>query len=209
MYHHCAANYEHIIEGNNEANELFGTAGKDLMYGYGGDDILHGNDGKDLFDGGDDNDILDGGAGDDQLFGGAGKDILEGGSGDDLLIGGSWQQDRYVFRAGHGSNALQGDILDFVHYRSHELWLSQSGYDLIISHSGSDDQVQLDNWFVDESFQQYQIYTADGMWFTARQIQLMVEAMSSFYTRSAEVQICAMSEEWPFVPQNNLAANYS
>ncbi|KDN15714.1 hypothetical protein BGI40_06925 [Snodgrassella communis] len=214
IQHHNAAKYDRIIEGNDKANELFGTAGKDLMYGYGGDDILHGNGGNDLLDGGDGNDTLYGDAGDDQLFGGAGEDVLEGGSGNDFLVGGSWQRDRYVFRAGHGSdevfdqaaNELQGDILDFVDYRSDELWLGQSGYDLIIGHVGSNDQVRLDNWFAGESFRQYQVHTADGMHYTAAQVQQLVGAMATFSSGSGEGRIWAADELKQFAPQNALAA---
>ncbi|PIT20764.1 calcium-binding protein [Snodgrassella communis] len=214
IQHHNAAKYDRIIEGNDKANELFGTAGKDLMYGYGGDDILHGNGGNDLLDGGDGNDTLYGDAGDDQLFGGAGEDVLEGGSGNDFLVGGSWQRDRYVFRAGHGSdevfdqaaNELQGDILDFVDYRSDELWLGQSGYDLIIGHVGSNDQVRLDNWFAGESFRQYQVHTADDMHYTAAQVQQLVGAMATFSSGSGEGRIWAADELKQFAPQNALAA---
>ncbi|MCO6513461.1 MAG: hypothetical protein J6589_03215 [Snodgrassella sp.] len=214
VHHHNAANYDHIIEGNDKANELFGTAGKDLMYGYGGDDILHGNGGNDLLDGGDGNDTLYGDAGNDQLFGGAGEDVLEGGSGNDFLVGGSWQRDRYVFRAGHGSdevfdqaaNELQGDILDFVDYRSDELRLRQSGSDLIIGHVGSNDQVRLDNWFAGESFRQYQVHTADGMHYTAKQVQQLVGAMATFSSGSGEGRIWAADELKQFAPQNTLAA---
>ncbi|PIT47598.1 calcium-binding protein [Snodgrassella alvi] len=213
--HHNAANYDRIIEGNNEANELFGTVGKDLMYGYGGNDILHGNKGNDLLDGGDGNDILYGDAGDDQLFGGAGKDILEGGSGNDLLIGGSWEQDRYVFRAGHGrdevfdqaANAAQGDILDFVDYRSNELRFNRNRDDLIIGHIGSNDQVRLDNWFAGESFRQYQIHTADGVHYTAAQVQQLVGAMAAFSGGSSEGRIWAADEVQQLAPQTILAAN--
>ncbi|PIT56305.1 hypothetical protein BHC44_01200 [Snodgrassella alvi] len=215
IQHHNAARYDRIIEGNDEANELFGTVGKDLMYGYGGNDILHGNKGNDLLDGGDGNDILYGDAGDDQLFGGAGKDILEGGSGNDLLIGGSWEQDRYVFRAGHGrdevfdqaANESQGDILDFVDYRSSELRFNRNGDDLIIGHVGSNDQVRLDNWFADASYRQYQIYTADGMHYTAAQVQQLVGAMATFSSGSNEGRIWAADEVMQFASPNILAAN--
>ncbi|ORF36512.1 calcium-binding protein [Snodgrassella alvi] len=215
IQHHNAARYDRIIEGNDRDNELFGTAGKDLMYGYGGNDILHGYDGNDLLDGGDGNDILYGGAGDDQLFGGTGEDILEGGSGNDLLVGGSWQRDRYVFRAGYGrdevidqaANESQGDILDFADYRSDELRLNRNGDDLLISHVGSRDQVRLDNWFADASYRQYQIHTADGMHYTAEQVQQLVGAMATFSRGSSEGRIWAADEVKQFAPPNILAAN--
>ena len=215
IQHHNAAKYDRIIEGNDRDNELFGTAGKDLMYGYGGNDILHGYDGNDLLDGGDGNDILYGGAGDDQLFGGTGEDILEGGSGNDLLVGGSWQRDRYVFRAGYGrdevidqaANESQGDILDFADYRSDELRLSRNGDDLLIGHVSSRDQVRLDNWFADASYRQYQIHTADGMHYTAEQVQQLVGAMATFSRGSSEGRIWAADEVKQFAPQNILAAN--
>jgi Ca2+-binding RTX toxin-like protein len=213
--HQNTAKYDRIIKGNDEDNELFGTAGKDLIYGYGGNDILHGYDGNDVLDGGDGNDILYGGAGNDRLFGGDGKDILEGGSGNDLLIGGSWEQDRYVFWAGHGrdevfdqaANAAQGDILDFVDYRSNELRFNRNRDDLIIGHIGSNDQVRLDNWFAGESFRQYQIHTADGVHYTAAQVQQLVGAMAAFSGGSSEGRIWAADEVQQLAPQTILAAN--
>lgn len=214
IHHHHANGYEHIIDGDDMDNELIGTIGKDLIYGYGGNDILHGNGGDDLLDGGEGNDILYGDAGDDKLYGGAGADTLEGGSGDDLLIGGSGQ-DRYVFRAGHGqdeiydeaTSAVEGDIIDFVDYRSDELWLQQSGDDLIIGHSGSDNQVRLDDWFANASCRQYQIHTADDKNFTAAQLQQLIGAMAGFSQTTATNRVLLADEAQQLIPSNSIASH--
>lgn len=65
--------------GNNQSNNLTGTAGSDILRGEGGSDVLSGLGGDDT---------LIGGAGNDTLDGGAGRDILEGEAGDDTLNGG-------------------------------------------------------------------------------------------------------------------------
>ena len=67
------------IDGNDDANKIWGGGGADTLRSHGGDDTI---------DGGADNDALWGGAGFDTLTGGEGDDTLIGGAGADLLSGG-------------------------------------------------------------------------------------------------------------------------
>ena len=68
--------HDDILEGDDEANKLWGRAGNDQLIGGAGDDTL---------DGGADNDSLFGDKGADTLTGGAGADMLEGGEGEDTV----------------------------------------------------------------------------------------------------------------------------
>ena len=76
------------IYGGDGADVLNGEGDADLIFGDAGDDSLIGGDGDDTLSGGDDNDTLFGGAGADSLSGDAGADEISGGDGDDLLFGG-------------------------------------------------------------------------------------------------------------------------
>ena len=125
---------EDELVGGNQNDRLFGEDGQDKLEGGSGDDLLEGGtggdelrggDGSDELAGGSERDLLFGGAnedrlrgddGDDFLFGedgadrlegGSGRDRLEGGTGNDTLIGGS-QSDTFVFRAGFGSDRIEG-----------------------------------------------------------------------------------------------------
>ena len=103
-----------LIGANDNANEVQGTTGDDLLAGLGGGDTLYGAEGDDLLSGdaGDDlvfggagRDRLLGGSGDDQLDGGEGSDSFDGGSGNDLLAGGNGS-DRYQFGLGSGKDVI-------------------------------------------------------------------------------------------------------
>ncbi len=77
------------INGNNNANTLYGTAFADNINARGGNDFVDAGDGDDFVDGGNGNDVLKGGRGNDQMFGGNNNDRLNGGDGDDQLDGGT------------------------------------------------------------------------------------------------------------------------
>jgi Ca2+-binding RTX toxin-like protein len=82
----CAGPTPRFICGNDQDNNILGTAGRDTMYGKGGSDRLYGGDGDDSVNGdGAANPHLDG---DDRLFGNDGNDTLFGYGGSDLLVGG-------------------------------------------------------------------------------------------------------------------------
>jgi Ca2+-binding RTX toxin-like protein len=80
-----------IFRGDDNANEIVGLGGDDILYGGGGDDLLIGGRGNEvdqevngaLFGG---NDFLSGGDGDDVLAGGLGTDTLTGGAGNDTFL---------------------------------------------------------------------------------------------------------------------------
>lgn len=78
------------IEGDDQANDLSGTGGDDLIHGNGGNDTIQGYGGDDTITGGGGDNHLKGGAGDDLVRGGPGNDWIEDrdSDGDDTLRGG-------------------------------------------------------------------------------------------------------------------------
>lgn len=168
---------------------LTGTADQEFLYGRKGDDILIGGSNSDNLFGNDGNDILDGGSGTDVLDGENGDDILIGGTGDDILLGDSGN-DTYIFGAKHGmdsiydANFLDGEMntLDFTEYSSNELWFSLNNSQLIISHIGSQDQVEVNLWGENSNFDHFNIVTADGKQIGASQIRQLIDAMAAFDT---------------------------
>lgn len=97
------------INGNGQANYLFGMAGSDVINGLGGNDVI---------EGGRDNDALDGGTGDDLFIWkstagpintGDGNDTIQGGDGSDTLhvLGDLAAADAWSLAAGGGGAVLQ------------------------------------------------------------------------------------------------------
>ncbi len=83
-----ATNNDDNIQGNPDADRIFGLAGNDNLSGESGDDFILGNVGNDTLKGGEGNDTIQGGQGDDSLTGDSGDDQLWGDIGNDILIGG-------------------------------------------------------------------------------------------------------------------------
>jgi len=77
-----------VFVGDDNANEINGTSGPDLVLGLAGNDRLFGGAGHDVLCGGDDVDVVYGEVGNDYLDGGPSNDIISGGNGDyDSLFG--------------------------------------------------------------------------------------------------------------------------
>lgn len=96
------------------ANDVLGTAARDLMAGTAagerlvggrGNDVIDGNAGADCLLGEAGNDLLSGGAGDDDLSGSAGNDALDGDAGKDDLSGGNGND---TLDGGSGNDTLSG-----------------------------------------------------------------------------------------------------
>ena len=76
---------DNTLNGDNNANTIWGGKGNDRIDGRGGMDTLEGGEGNDDIKGGNDDDTLNGNDGDDTLEGGAGADTMDGGDGIDTL----------------------------------------------------------------------------------------------------------------------------
>lgn len=89
--------------GDQNANDISGGAGHDILYGLDGNDTITGNNGNDTIYGWQGNDSANGGNGHDKIFADAGDDTVNGGNGNDNLYG--WS----------GNDVLSGDIgNDFI-----------------------------------------------------------------------------------------------
>ena len=138
---------------------MVATQGSDRLIGSDDDDIIAGWGGNDIIYGGAGNDTLLGGDGDDKLYGEAGHDVLDGGAGNDYLAGGPGN-DTYLFGKGDGQDTIfdEDDTagnMDTIRFGEgiapDEIMLSRSGYDLVISINGTDDQLIIQNWGAGEA----------------------------------------------------------
>jgi Ca2+-binding RTX toxin-like protein len=172
--------------------------GNDQVYGEGGRDVLYGEQGRDLLDGGAGKDQLFGGESDDQLYGGAGNDTLDGGEGKDLLVGGTGDDvldsgngdDTIRFGRGDGHDTLiglennQGDIVSFgAGINVKELWFTRENNDLtvtVLNQSVSGDKLTITDWYSSRFNQVDEFRTAGGASLDAKNVDQLVQAMSSF-----------------------------
>ena len=159
------------IRGYEGNDALYGDAGNDALHGDGGDDTLDGGEGNDFLEGNQGNDTLNGGAGNDALYGHEGKDTLDGGTGDDYMEGGNFESDTYIFRVGHGKDAIkdlawpdQADTLRFEGALAEKAQFGREGNNLVIQAYGSNDQVSLVDYFYGEGFSQYHFQFDDATW---------------------------------------------
>ena len=154
---------------------LIGLAGNDTLNGGSGNDTLIGGTGNDTLNGGNGNDILIGGTGNDTLNGGDGHDTLEGGKGDDILNGGGdYTANTYLFNLGDGQDEITdySNDRDYKYYNdkivfgagisSDDITVTNSGLDLVLSHSNGTDQITIKNWFVDSRHHIERFEYADG-----------------------------------------------
>ena len=98
---------------DDNANNVAGTGGADILPGLGGNDTINGFGANDRVLGGDSRDRLTGGNGIDTLQGGTGKDSLRGDAGGDNLAGGGGK-DKFIFQLISDSLTTARDsIFDF------------------------------------------------------------------------------------------------
>jgi hypothetical protein len=77
-----------VVNGGAGDDRLYGGAGDDRLIGVGGNDAMYGHDGDDQLEGGIGADTMYGNGGADQLYSSTGNDRLYGGDGHDFLEGG-------------------------------------------------------------------------------------------------------------------------
>ncbi|MEM7064309.1 MAG: peroxidase family protein [Cyanobacteria bacterium P01_B01_bin.77] len=112
--------FDHVIEGTNRRNTLYGTRGNDEVHGLAGNDKIYAEQGDDDVYGGRGNDTIKGNAGMDTLFGEEGRDRLYGGRNIDTLDGGE-DGDFYFWETGDGRDVYADSGVQ--------------GTDIIVSHS--------------------------------------------------------------------------
>jgi len=123
----------------------------------------------------------------DMIDASAGDDVLQGNQGNDYLIGGQGN-DTYKFSRGDGQDTINNfsNIADETDQlvlgegiAKDDIWLTRSGEDLVIDLSGSDDQITVDNWFVDEAHQIDEIHAGADM-LSSTNVDALISAMAGF-----------------------------
>ena len=152
------------ISGLISNDTITGQAGDDYLYGGPGDDTIDGGDGRDSLSGEAGNDVLRAGPGDNEsLSGGDGDDLLEGGAGIDALNA-NRGSDTYLFGRGDGQDTITNydywngspetdaaTTTDVVLFKPDvlpaEVLARRSSNNLVLSITGTSDQVTLLNYF--------------------------------------------------------------
>lgn len=182
--------FDSTVTGTENAEQVVGTSGNNLIQALAGDDQLFGLSGNDWLEAGDGADYLDGGAGNDTQLGGAGNDQLGGDAGNDLLIGGVGD-DKYVYRPGSGVDTIDntGGGTDWLIFTddltADRLSYHRSGDDLLVKVDNSDTiMVRVKNWFEESSLRVSYIQPAGGYGISAAQIEsmLVTDPASGFAT---------------------------
>ncbi|MDA7746284.1 hypothetical protein N8878_03005 [Psychromonas sp.] len=123
----------------------------------------------------------------DMIDAGAGDDVLQGNLGNDYLIGGQGN-DTYNFALGDGQDTINNfsnianetdQLMISDGITKDDLWFSQSGDDLVIDVSGSDDQITVDDWFVSDENQIDEIIVGDDV-LESTNVDSLISAMSAF-----------------------------
>jgi Ca2+-binding RTX toxin-like protein len=128
-----------IINGDDNANAIQGTAADDIINGLGGDDALYGLGGSDDLYGGSGKDFLVGGAGADRLSGGTGIDTADynGTAGVKVILGGA------VCSGGDAEGDLVSiDVENVRGTVSFSDWLIGSGLANVLEGYGGQDRLE-------------------------------------------------------------------
>ncbi|MDE1464081.1 calcium-binding protein [Spartinivicinus poritis] len=132
--------------------------------------VLQGSPNNDHLEGYyDSNDKINGFTGHDNLKGFSGDDVLDGGAGNDSLIGGEGS-DTYIFGRGYGRDIISanssGDSVETLQFKEgvaeSDLAFWQQENDLFIGIKNTQDRVQINRFFVNDSNKIDLIKFADG-----------------------------------------------
>jgi hypothetical protein len=154
-------------------------------------DNVIGGSGNNYITANSDNDTINGGNGDDWLAGGSGNDTFIVGTGDNTINSGGGNN-TYQFGSSFGQDtinngygfAAQGQI-DFTSssVTDEKLWFQQSGNDLLVDLLGTNDQIDVSNWFSGIAGYQVQSIQAGGLTLDTQVAQL-VQAMATYATNN-------------------------
>ena len=125
---------------------------------------------------------LSGMGGDDTLYGGNGNDILNGGSGNDILQGKSGD-DTYVFGKNYGQDKVYdtgGNDTLLIDAEAKDLYFVKNGSNLLIKTLGTDDSINIESWYSNNSYKVETITLTDGNTLTSNQVELLIQSMASF-----------------------------
>jgi Ca2+-binding RTX toxin-like protein len=160
-------------------------------------------------------DVLTGNATDNQLSGEGGGDVFSGGAGNDLLSGGSGV-DTYHFGIGDdhdqvtdwGTEAIETDTVVFGEgIAIDDLWFTQEGNHLRIWVEGTDDWLQINNWYGSGGPKIEEFQSDAGDILLASSVQQLVDAMAVFDPSGSGVLNVPQSAQDEVAPV--IAANWS
>ena len=160
---------------------------------------------------------LQGSAFNDTLTGNAGNNVLDGRAGNDTLIGNggvdTYQIDRgggqdRIVNAAAGAGA-RGELDIGAGVAANQIWLQQSGNDLLIKIMGTQDQAIIANWYgADPSAQLQKVVTSDGSTLDT-QLNQLVQAMATYSANNPGFDPTSVAQT-PNDPalQNTIAASW-
>lgn len=123
---------------------------------------------------------------DNQITGNSAANVLDGRAGQDVMIGGLGN-DSYRFKRNYGQDTIvdvdstaghQDQVLLGTDIDADQVWLSQSGSDLVLSIIGTTDQLTIQNWYVGTNYQVEQLVAGSNLTLSAANVQNLVNAMS-------------------------------
>ena len=159
----------------NVNEEFYGKAGNDAIYGYTGDDLIVGGRGNDNLQGGYGNDTY--------MFNlGDGQDTIS----DYEVSTESGKADRIVF--GEGISAT-------------DLYFKKEGNNLKISVIGTEDSINVSNYFSNDYYKVENYVLNDGSTLAHTQIEQLIQAMASFEATSGIDYVTAVT-----VNQENISS---
>jgi Ca2+-binding RTX toxin-like protein len=138
--------------------------------------------------GGAHNDSITGNSGANFLYGAGGSDTLDGGAGADRLEGGTGS-DTYKLGRGHGAETVKDtdsttgntDVAAFLtDIAKDQIWLQQSGNNLVVSVIGTSDQFTIQDWYLGTQHRLERFETANGDALLESNVQNLVDAMAAF-----------------------------
>jgi Ca2+-binding RTX toxin-like protein len=170
-----------------KAMVLVPTDGDDRIYGSDVNDSFSGGLGNDFLAGSAGNDVLHGGSGEDALYGGSGNDLLDGGADNDFMQGGDGA-DTYFFGRGSGQDFIDNLDNDQLGVNvdtlvlglgivAEDLLVSNSYSSLVISIKGTNDKIEIINYFQPDLGREYKIENirfADGSVWTPATIDSLL-----------------------------------
>ncbi len=163
------------LEAGNCKDTIMALDGGDVIFGLGGNDTIYAAGG---------NDNLHGGSGNDILYGEAGDDILNGDSGNDTLVGGEGN-DTYKFELNSGVDTIDdynstGKNIDTIEFGEHidstGVSFVRVGNDLQIIVLGTNDRLNIKNYYVNDNYKIEAMKFMDGTIWDAQAIASQIES---------------------------------
>lgn len=123
---------------------------------------------------------------DNQITGNSAANVLDGRAGQDVMMGGLGN-DSYRFKRNYGQDTVvdvdstagnQDQVLFGTDVDADQVWLTQSGNDLVLSIIGTTDQLTIQNWYLGAAYQVEQLISGTNLTLSSANVQNLVNAMA-------------------------------